>query len=851
MAHAFVNITENLARLCATHDLLTPNERLAREYQFAYDAYQQTQGATGWPTLRCTSLTQYLNTQLKQYKDTVLLADSEPVGELIQTHALLGHIVQNAPVSTRSIIQVFAAAWQSMQRYDIPVDVSEFATPRMQDFRIWYASVLESLPSDAILPERLGDKLISLDARPARPLILLDFEQLTAVESRYLIYAASHTEVLSSDLRQKSFTAWEPREKASSVTASSNRPSSEALFGFKSLTEEVAAAADWAHDIKKKQGDACIGIVVPDLAQNYELVQHQCALMLDPKNGSLTNAFDLSAGVSLYAQPVWRAAHAFLQAKTTGFTPDACVGFGQSLFFQLGCLTDIGQHWPNQFRATVSANRISTLLTQPESLGENIDLEQKNTFAHWTERAHTLLKCAGWPQEQNLNSVQFQAFQAIERALEAYVLVENSTAMSFSQAMSLLGSCLQQRLFAPQRLRSDIWVLGLLETTGLSFTHLWVCGMDENSFPGKSLTSPFIPRGVAMQYKVPRSTQADELNFARRQLLHWRSNAKHLRFSYCMSVDDNEQHASPLLDHLETTEGVAPKHPNQVMQHVTLDNYVDDYGLPLEGNAVNGGTGFLKDQAICPFKAYAQYRLKLRQPIEHADFPNALVRGNLLHDTLFELVRQNSSQTALAKLSASDIQRTSKKILQAYPLQYPPTFVEQEVERITALITRWLEVEAEREPFEALYLEETFTLVLSGLEFRIRIDRVDKVEEQLFVIDYKTGKVSLSGLTSTPTTDPQLPAYSLIDDKVKGVYYAEVRAEPILKGVGDEALTVSGAHINKLAYTWSDQREVWRKELTHLVENIAAGEASVTPTPRACDYCHLHSMCRIGDQNEH
>ena len=72
--------------------------------------------------------------------------------------------------------------------------------------------------------------------------------------------------------------------------------------------------------------------------------------------------------------------------------------------------------------------------------------------------------------------------------------------------------------FAPQRQSANIQVLGMLETTGLNFSHLWVCGMSAEQFPGKSKLSAFIPRQVALSHGMPRCTQLQELEFAERTL---------------------------------------------------------------------------------------------------------------------------------------------------------------------------------------------------------------------------------------------------------------------------------------------------------------------------------------------
>ena len=69
--------------------------------------------------------------------------------------------------------------------------------------------------------------------------------------------------------------------------------------------------------------------------------------------------------------------------------------------------------------------------------------------------------------------------------------------ISFEAALELLTLHLQSQMFAPQRPASQVQVLGLLETTGFDYSHLWVCGMDANSFPQTASLNPFIPTEIA------------------------------------------------------------------------------------------------------------------------------------------------------------------------------------------------------------------------------------------------------------------------------------------------------------------------------------------------------------------
>ena len=186
---------------------------------------------------------------------------------------------------------------------------------------------------------------------------------------------------------------------------------------------------------------------------------------------------------------MWQHARVFLQALLQGFEPSSCEQLGHSPFFALSELAGLSQRWPRHFARTVSAFTLNQALTQTSL--PDAALGPPASFAEWVAQFVHLLEAAGWPQSGHLRSGQFQAVQAIEQALATFQAEPEHERMPAARALTLLDGCLQQQLFEPERRHTDILILGLLETTGLKFSHLWVCGLDENNFPGKSLANPF------------------------------------------------------------------------------------------------------------------------------------------------------------------------------------------------------------------------------------------------------------------------------------------------------------------------------------------------------------------------
>ena len=151
-------------------------------------------------------------------------------------------------------------------------------------------------------------------------------------------------------------------------------------------------------------------------------------------------------------------------------------------------------------------------------------------------------------------------------------------------------------------------------------------------------------------------------------------------------------------------------------------------------------------------------------------------------------------------------------------------------------------------------MEQNQTLQLEGLSLTLRPDRIDELEDgRRAVIDYKTRAPSRTHWLWERPQEPQLPLYSLLDSKIRGIVFAELStSDPvqfIALGEGLGFAKSDGKSLDQqtrsIAATWSELVAQWEASLQQLAMEYIAGEASVNPQPGACDYCDLASLCRI------
>src|SRR5260370_24525669 len=102
----------------------------------------------------------------------------------------------------------------------------------------------------------------------------------------------------------------------------------------------------------------------------------------------------------------------------------------------------------------------------------------------------------------------------------------------------------------------------------------------------------------------------------------------------------------------------------------------------------------------------------------------------------------------------------------------------REVLRLAALLRKWVEPEGTRDPFDVESLEEAVhTARYGGLEFDVRIDRIDRLRDGgRVLIDYKSGMAATDWRGDRPD-NPQLPVYAVLQPHaLVAVAYGRVNA---------------------------------------------------------------------------
>ncbi len=826
MPHAFVNLYPELEKALARSLVLTTTERLRRELIRGFNEAQINAGRTAWTTPRVQTLNGYLS-----LLHSAARRRDPQLPELLSEEAEFELFRYTAPEGGADLVGLARDAWSMCRQWAIPIAARTFnSTENGRLFVEW--------------SERLERRLRNMNAitraeLPRQPhlsvaeqeLVCLSFEQLPQAYEEWL--AAQNCPVTRLDARE-------------SPALDANRTS------FESSSEELNVVAQWARELlATDREDLRIGIVVPDLAGRQAGVLRAFTAALDPWLTTGTQGLvDVGGGAALSDQPVWQPAREWLSLCFDSLSAARTRACLNSPFLALPHLPLL----PRNLAPRLTLNLLTRQVDLPDlnpALAHTVAAAAGGRigFGQWLGIFAETLELSGWNGQQ-AGSVQFQALQELRARLEALGRWADDRPMSAAEALQQLNHFLSGVLFAPERAPAPIQIMGYLETTGLAFSHLWVMGLDDETWPQLPNLNPFVPVNARRQHGVPRTSPEEEADFARDRLEHWQNSTRTMIVSHVRQSAESELRPSPLIGHLPLVEYLdyhpSQPHPGFLHRHDQLSEQPDITGRPLPAGTHRGGTGRIRDQATCPFRGYAIHRLDLSEKRTPHGLPDALDRGILIHEALHRLYDNAlNDQIPAADLSDVNFGQAADQALGRHYARFPRAFRQRERERLIRILGAWNVLESRRGDVSIEALEQSATAEFGGLGLNLRIDRMDRIGEALIVIDYKTGRVG-HRLNRERLLDPQLPLYALANPSVAGVLYAEVNEQKSrLRGIS--ALTPDQVTLDEpLGGSWEKQRERWQQQIDTLTDEIARGFAAVAPSEKsACQNCHLHSFCRV------
>lgn len=532
----------------------------------------------------------------------------------------------------------------------------------------------------------------------------------------------------------------------------------------------------------------------------------------------------------------------------------------------------------------------------------------RNSAKQWSQIFYQQLEGLNWPGNRRLDSNEYQQVMQFQSLLESLLSLDHLDQLyTASELLSQLQQLASSHHFQAKTPDSPVQVLGILEGAGQAFDYCWVLGMEQKQWPPSPQANPLLPIELQRQHNMPHASAERELFFANQLTQSYRLCAPHVIFSYPSREGEEQLQCSPLIvDSVAVTssdanstsfnentelhdvqlqdeklQDVQPEGVQLEVQKESLSvshfceqsfqrrqfQWVDNRQGPTLSNTEKklGGSGVLKQQALCPFNAFAQYRLGAKPWPELQIGISAIERGNILHLALETFWAQYRTQAALLALNDSELADSIKQHINDAIEQsllrrrdLGPRFRQLEAERLLPIITAFISIDKERPDFVVDGIETSRELKLGPLRLQLRLDRLDKLidastveenktvesnkdveihhsdEHHYVVVDYKTGQCDIKSWLGSRPDEPQLPLYSLSDERICAITFAQLNAKAVKYiGISDKALALPGVDAveneNVFKKIKSLDSRVFRKTETSKTETSNT-EASRTKT---------------------
>ena len=433
---------------------------------------------------------------------------------------------------------------------------------------------------------------------------------------------------------------------------------------------------------------------------------------------------------------------------------------------------------------------------------------------------------------------------------------------------------------------SGMQVMGILETRTLDFKNLVILGLNENKWPRKFTAPSFIPFNIRKGFGLPGIDEqdamyayyfyrliqrAENVTATYSTLKEGISTGELSRFGYQLLYDSKLRPELQSLDFSFSNEPVKPivmRNSAKKIQSL-LEQNQEKYFSPTALNT------YLQ----CSLRFYFKYIMQLPEPEEVKDEIDSPVFGNIFHETIEKLYEPlvgkvvNKTDLETIKKDKVRIENEIRKSIGRNYFKYKEPFKKPvKLEGKTVLIfentktflNRLLEIDMEAAPFTLESLEEKYVSQLNvplnndsaTINIGGKIDRVDRINGKLRVLDYKTGfvdKFSFRTIDELFEQDVEKPKKEIL----QALYYTLILKD---KKGGNENYQPAVYSLRRFfdenhspEIKWNNKDFSFREVEAEFVEHLKSLFAEIfsestefyqTPHERICQYCAYNKICQ-------
>lgn len=315
-------------------------------------------------------------------------------------------------------------------------------------------------------------------------------------------------------------------------------------------------------------------------------------------------------------------------------------------------------------------------------------------------------------------------------------------------------------------------IMGILETRTLDFKNLIILSMNDGIMPKVSSSGSFIPYNLRRVFGLPTIEEQNAMYaYYFYRLLQ---RAEHVTLVYDSGT--NGMFTGEKSRYLYQLELESPFHITKTNMVFNVEHIaVRPIGIEKDKLVMARLEGYLNGEKplspsaidkylTCPLQFYFRYSAGLDEPDEISEEVDALIFGNIFHHAMEDLYKPFIGKNVDVKdldalLYNQDVIR--KAIIDSFHTVYFKGVKGREnvtltgrnwliFEVVKKYVNQLLVVDRRRAPFKIEGLEKQVdtTIPINESRGQVRIggtiDRIDTIEDAVYILDYKTGKADLS-----------------------------------------------------------------------------------------------------------
>lgn len=431
---------------------------------------------------------------------------------------------------------------------------------------------------------------------------------------------------------------------------------------------------------------------------------------------------------------------------------------------------------------------------------------------------------------------------------------------------------------------SGLQILGVLETRCLDFRRVILLSANEGVIPSSQNNNTLIPTSLKRLFGMPTYYEKDAVyayNF-----YHLLQRAEEI---YIVSSNDGQKdQESRFVQQLRAE--LSKKYSDKITVHelnasisnrsyrTPPDNRVEKSPEIMEQLRLKRySPSSMNSYISCPLRFYYEQLLHLRQDDEISDTIESSDLGTIIHQCLEDIYKPFENKALDMDILAAEIDSVPSRIEKLLDDFFTNGEIHEgktDLMRAVAIsqVTHFLNHEIGKlkqgQKIDILQLEETLDkpLVLNidgyknpiEIHFNTKADRIDRINGQLRVVDYKSGYVrknDISVKTLTPTEWQTIPA-KWFQVMFYAWYYSRTHSiqEPMLSGLyplqhlGGEFMPASIGDTTLLTHDVLSQFE---QLMCNIFGEILDENIPLTSQPgNYCNYCSIVSVCTKKNDND-